>query len=136
MGKADPYVMVMWEGVEFVAQNLGFRDKLRKYYNGQFWPRTKWIGRELNPVWNDEEITIEAESPTICQGAFLHVLVVDHEKVGSDHFMCATTMSLWDLCKGGSQIHEIDRPMTQEGKVAGRIKFKLDVSFPKDTTPS
>merc|ERR1711935_176071 len=73
----------------------------------------------------------EAESPTIHQGAFLHVLVVDHEKVGSDDFLCGTTMSLWDLCRGGSQIHEIDRPLTQEGKFAGRIKFKLDVAFPE-----
>jgi len=132
-GKSDPYVMLMWEGVDLFAQNMSLRDKMRRYYNGQFWPRTGYRTRTLDPVWDDEEIHVEAENPMIRKGSFLHVVVVDHDTFGNDDFMCGATLSLWDLLQEGTKTHGIDIPLTKEGTLCGRIKFKLYVGFPEAT---
>ncbi|CAJ1928735.1 unnamed protein product [Cylindrotheca closterium] len=135
-GKADPYLMLMWEGVDLMPHNMSFRDKLRRYYNGQFWPRTSYRSRTLDPVWDEDLIHVEAETPMVRKGSFLYVVVVDHDRVGKDDFMCGTTLSLWDLCQEGTKTHDMDIPLTKDGTLCGRVKFKLYIGFPQGRNPT
>jgi hypothetical protein len=132
-GLADPYVMLMWESVNFEVPNMTFADKLRRYYNRYYWPRTNYVSRSLNPHWKEEIIVVEAENPTIPNGALLHVMVVDHDAVGKDDLMCSASFNVSELIpattQSGKRTLDIDRPLIQEGRVSGRIKLKLDVEI-------
>jgi Ca2+-dependent lipid-binding protein len=132
-GLADPYVMLMWESVNFEVPNMTFAHKVRRYYNRYYWLRTNHVSRSLNPHWKEERIVIEAENPTIPNGALLHLMVVDYDAVGKDDFMCSTSFNVSELipatAQSGKRTLDIDRPLIQEGRVSGRIKLKLDVEI-------
>jgi len=134
-GKVDPYVMLMWEGVDFNPQNMTFKDRVKKAYNnGRFWPRTGPCSKTLDPVWDDDVLHIEAESPMIRKGAFLYLVVMDYDSLTSDDYMCAAALSLWDFCNQGTITHDITLPLTREGVPAGEIKFKMYIGIPERAT--
>jgi Ca2+-dependent lipid-binding protein len=108
-------------------------DKLRKAFTGQSWPRTKYVSRNLNPRWSGNQVSLLAKN-AIGSDALLFIAVVDYDTVGSDEFMCATAMNVKALVSGRLEEENIttksfDRPLFVEGKMAGRIRFDVDLSL-------
>eukprot|EP00980_Cylindrotheca_fusiformis_P016042 scaffold4726_cov128-Cylindrotheca_fusiformis.AAC.2 len=78
-GFADPFVMRTWELIDFEVPKMKLGDRIRRFYNRKYWPRTNHVSRSLNPEWKDETIVAHADNPEIHPGALLHVIVVDYD---------------------------------------------------------
>jgi hypothetical protein len=131
-GKSDPYVMFLWDSVDLHTDNNAFMDKLRELWIGHSWPRTKYISKTLNPYWKGERVRLRASDTSIGHGAMLFIAVIDYDVVGTDDLLGGMALNVLDLVKMSpgetTKTLRIDRDLTNNGKLAGRIKFSVDVT--------
>ncbi|XP_045925077.1 myoferlin-like [Micropterus dolomieu] len=78
LGNPDPFTAVV------------YKDEKKK---------TKTIGNELNPVWN-EVLEFDLKGTGLDSGSYIDVIVKDYETIGKDKLIGSTKISLRDLSSG------------------------------------
>mgnify|MGYP000104587565 CR=1 FL=1 len=142
-GYSDPYLMFLWDSVEFTSGGgkSSFKGKIRKILVGKSWPRTKSLSKTLDPVWT-ETVELSAKAATVRANAMLFVVAMDADLVAiKDDFLGATAISVQELIsmKSGRQtrkVVEFDRELQSGGVGAGRIKFTVDVDVTRKVIKS
>jgi len=132
-GKSDPYVMFLWDSVDLRPDKISFMAKLRQLWVGKSWPRTPFISQTLNPYWKGEQLCLRASNTSIRHGAMLFLAVIDFDFVGIDDVLGGVALNLHDIIKmkvgETAKTLTSDRDLTINGRLAGRIKFSVDVKL-------
>ena len=131
-GLADPYIMFLWsDDIEFEKSRMSFFDKMKMAYSGRSWPKTRYVSKSLDPSWEGQEIVLKMKSRSISIGAMLYLLVLDHDDFKEDDFMCGACVNIFkvlEMPKGEThKTLSLDKALTVDGNLAGRIQFQLDV---------
>ncbi|XP_078269853.1 myoferlin-like [Rhinoraja longicauda] len=77
--------------------------------------KTKSVGNELNPVWN-EKIEFDLKGEALNASSSVLVVVKDHETIGKDKFIGSATVSLRDLASGQKALSLKNIPLLTEKK--------------------
>jgi len=139
-GKADPYVMLLWDGAPLYAENKDAWDFLRALWKGKSWPRTDYIPKTMNPYWKGESITLGLKQTFLFEDGMIFVAVMNYDKVlGRHDFLGAVVLNVKGLLGSAmnmvptvnGQMEErtlsIEERLVKDGKYIGNIKFKVSV---------
>lgn len=132
-GKSDPYLMFLWDSVDLQTDNVSLMDKLRELWTGKSWPRTSYISKTLNPYWKGERMHLSTSNTRIGLEAMLFIAAIDFDCVGKDEMLGGVALNVRELIKmqpgkSTKTIH-LDHHLTKDGRFAGRIKCKVDVTL-------
>ncbi len=132
-GKSDPYLMFLWDSVDLQTDHVSLMDKLRELWTGKSWPRTSYISKTLSPYWRGERIYLNASNTKIGHAAMLFIAAIDFDCVGKDEMLGGVSLNVRELIKmnegeSTKTIH-LDQHLTKDGRYAGRIKCKVDITL-------
>jgi len=127
-GFSDPYVMFVWDSVEMCpttkTKRVGAMTKTK-------WPTTKYITRNLNPVWEDEvELFVNG---AVGPEGLLFLTVMDYDFTSQDDLLSTLTLNVRELVrmskddKNSKKEIKLDRPLLKYGKQYGSIKLTIVV---------
>eukprot|EP00934_Nitzschia_sp_Nitz4_P008874 Nitzschia sp. Nitz4//scaffold230_size58257//40074//43916//NITZ4_006487-RA/size58257-processed-gene-0.68-mRNA-1//-1//CDS//3329543268//8864//frame0 len=132
-GKSDPYLLFMWDSVDFQSDNGSIVDKIRELWLGRSWPRTPYISKTLNPFWKGTRMHFHASNTVIGPDAMLFIAAIDFDAVGKDEFLGGLSLNVMKLVGMKRSMTEksvlIDEPLLREGKFSGRIKCSVDITM-------
>ena len=131
-GFSDPYLLVLWDGIELQSEQKSFKDRLRKLINGKSWPRTSVIDKTLNPQWEGETISLFGKNVSFGDEAILYICAMDSDTIGlRDDFLGAVALNLKGMMEmqhhEKDKVVEIDQVLDKGAKFSGRFKCHVDV---------
>jgi hypothetical protein len=123
-GSSDPYVQFV-----LTPDLRSAKQERRGLIGGSKqaeWPQTKFVAKNLNPVW-DQEIDIVLEGGVVGADAMLLLTAMDYDSTSKDDIMGTVPLQLLDLLAGADETRTFDRPLLKYGKECGRLEFTLQV---------
>jgi hypothetical protein len=128
-GSSDPYLQfVLTPDLRATKEQPGRRGILGKGGKQVEWPQTKFVAKNLNPVW-DQEIDIVLDAGVVGADAMLLLTAMDYDSTSKDDIMGTVPLQVLDLLSVGSadEMRTFDRPLLKYGKACGRLQFTLQV---------
>ena len=129
-GLADPYVMFVCDPLDLVKDDRNPKDK--KNQGNCKWPRTSYIKKTLNPVWDEQvKLCIPSGPASQMNGAMLFITIMDYDMSSADDTMCTLALNLQELValpegQEGKAV-QINRPLLKYGKEQGMIECTIEV---------
>ena len=129
-GSADPYVMFVCDPVDLVQDD---RPPKEQKLQGTFqWPRTSYLKKTLNPVWEERvKLCIPPQAADRMNGAMLLVTIMDYDLSSQDDIMSTLALNLQELVAlpdgQESKTVQINRPLLKYGKEQGMIQCTIEV---------
>eukprot|EP00934_Nitzschia_sp_Nitz4_P008847 Nitzschia sp. Nitz4//scaffold124_size66437//58765//65003//NITZ4_006121-RA/size66437-processed-gene-0.51-mRNA-1//-1//CDS//3329534582//8837//frame0 len=124
--KPDPFLMMVWDGVDFRSERIAPFELLRQILKKQSWPRTATIPKAMNPYWQGDTFALGIKNTTVGDDGMLFLTVASSGTVGRDDLLGATALNVKDLIRScrsqEGQILHLDRPLLKEGLVCGHLK--------------
>jgi hypothetical protein len=130
-GKSDPFLMFVWDGIDMVQENRR-RFRLPVPFTDQSWPRTSYISKNLNPRWKGQEVVLASTRHDVSTAGILYVAAFDYDFGAPDDVLGTLALNIRQLVTmnvgESNKSFFFDRPLTANGKNAGQIKFKLEIT--------
>lgn len=141
-GKSDPYIYFSTNPKELLLSQVKEIEgrKLSTSQEDKHWPRTKVIPRTLNPVWQDEFVTMKLHgisSEEELVGALMFITAMDYDVMKSDDLIGTIQLSLEKLCSDISakgvkrrRSHLMATPMPELFKKQSGWVQRTDINHP------
>ena len=133
-GLSDPFLRFVWDSITLKEEVEG--NLLAKFRSGRNFPKTSRKDKTLNPKWGEEEMVLVSTDHEINSEAVLFIGAFDYDVGSKNDILGSIVLGIQDLVKmkRGQTFKELDmdEPLQANGRYAGRIKFKLEVTNLED----
>lgn len=130
-GSSDPYVMFVCDPLDLVKDDRN--PKEQKHQGNYKWPRTSYIKKTLNPVWNEQvKLCIPSGPASRMNGAMLFITIMDYDMSSADDTISTLALNLQQLVElpegQDSKTVQMNRPLLKYGREQGRIECMIAAS--------